>query len=145
MESEDVTGLVTYVTSVEYGSEYSFIPSQNTQDRYVFWRTEDNELLETTGTWRIATSENEIHLRVDFGYKIIYDVNNENASVDNEYTFVFNGASFTLEVPETIDAKQFRYWAIGEERTPITDATGKSLSGWNLTRQNDYTVYAVWE
>ena len=145
VESEDVTGLITYVTSVEYGSEYSFIPSQNTQDRYVFWRTEDNELLETTGTWRIATSENEINLRVDFGYKIIYDVSNENASVDNEYTFVFNGASFTLEVPETIDAKQFRYWAIGEERTPITDATGKSLSGWNLTRQNDYTVYAVWE
>lgn len=145
--SEDESGLITYKHTVEYGSEYSFIPSENEQEKYVFLRTEDDILLEKTGVWDI-TADGEVRLRVVFGYKLTYDVNKDNASTTREYDYVFNGSSYSLEIPETIDGSIFVGWAFDDpegNRIMLTDGYGDSLVGWDRTERNDYTVYAVWE
>ena len=145
--SQDESGLIKYRTNITYDDNYSFEPTKNPDGKYVFWRMTDGSRISSEGIWRIV-AENGAELRADFGYKLNYDLNNENVSPDFEIIteYVFNGSAYELGVPETSDGKIFIGWSLSKNGdSMITDETGRGLSNWTETTSNDYTVYAIWE
>ena len=145
--SQDESGLIKYRTNITYDDNYSFEPTKNPDGKYVFWRMTDGSRISSEGIWRIV-AENGAELRADFGYKLNYDLNNENVSPDFEIIteYVFNGSAYELGVPETSDGRRFIGWSLSKNGdSMITDETGRGLSNWTETTSNDYTVYAIWE
>lgn len=143
--SVDASGLIKYRTQVVFDSDYAFVPTVNPDGKYVFWKTVGGERIVSEGIWT-EVCDGEVELWADFGYKIIFELNNENAAEFEPITeYVFNGTAFAFGAPQSTDGKTFVGWALTEDGTPITDGNGVGKSAWSETAKNDYTVYAIWE